>query len=95
MHAYKIFEKVINTITYCPFSSEMQKVAARVKKHYRDKYEEVSLQESKQIGKDAGLDQPHKERASVGLLVVGHLVKKFDVVSVCGFDNVLEPNFWQ
>ncbi len=87
------FDMIFNFVTYCTVTQGMQLVANQVKSVYGASCHEVGVEECKQIGEDIGLDQPHNERASVGILAIGHFIKMSPKIWICGFDNVIKPNY--
>ena len=86
--------RVLCFITYCRWSSGMLLVAQRqIKPFYGSRCEVIGLKETKSIGEAVGLDQPYNEWASIGILTLGYLTRRFshDRIIIHGFDGLI-PN---
>jgi hypothetical protein len=90
LHPSELFNKVLCFITYCKWTDGMTKVARDVKSFYGEKCEIVSWLKCREIGEQIGLQQPHKEWASIGVLTIALLVERFgaDNITIHGFDGL-------
>lgn len=84
-------KQVLVFVTYCRWTAGMMNVARDVEAYYGHKCEIVGLKTCKEIGEEIDLDQPMNEWASVGILALSLLTKRFgrDNIITHGFDGLV------
>ncbi len=87
--------KILNFVTYGKWSAGMVVVARRLKSFYKDKVENVNIDECAEFGKLMGLDQPVNEFASIGALACAWFAKYHDpkLVVLHGF-GYNDTHYW-
>ena len=90
MHGVDRFHTIYNFVTYCSISTSMRAVSRDVAEFYGDKCSNIDMYQCKKYGEILQLDQPHKERATIGALTICMLMEEYaetyPVIHICGFD---------
>lgn len=68
---------ILNFITHCPLASGMRIVEKQLRVYYGERLTSVPESVCRILGEQMGLDQPVKERASIGGLCVGWFAGKW------------------